>query len=242
MAIIRHGPAPEDHYSLIPNGLVRNPDISLPAKGLYLYLRSHREGWEMSGERIAQAVGVSRMTVNRYLVDLEEAGYLVREQTTGEDGTFKSSCYTVLCTPLIKNESTEEPCNKSPYTEKPVNGEMLQHKKTNSSKKTNPKEDQAPQPPEGAHRLPDDWRPSQDLIADLLKKHPGVDLASEATKFRDYWHQAAGATSVKKDWDKAFRNWVRKAKPSWQDKRNAELAQAEAWSPRTGIIDQEAPF
>ena len=52
MAVIRHGPAPEDHYSMVSNELARDPNISLQAKGIYLYLRSHREGWAMSTERI----------------------------------------------------------------------------------------------------------------------------------------------------------------------------------------------
>ena len=67
MAVFRHGPKIEDHYSQIPNDLARSPDISLAAKGLYTYLSSHREGWAMSTERVGEALGVHRNTIAKYV-------------------------------------------------------------------------------------------------------------------------------------------------------------------------------
>lgn len=231
MAIIRHGPAPEDHYSLIPNCVARDENLTLQAKGIYLYLRSHREGWQMSTERIGDALNVHRDTVAKYVKELEATGYLQRERTHSDGGQFEGMAYVLNTSPLRKNTDN----GKTPLLVNTASGDSRQHKKTNSSKKTNPKEDQA-------HRLPDAWQPSQSVLDKLSEKHPGIDLMGEATKFRGYWHEATGARAKKKNWDLAFGNWVSKAKPSWQDKRNAQLAQAEAWSPRTGIIDQEAPF
>ena len=132
MAIIRHGPAPEDHYSLVPNSLARSSDLTLQAKGLYVYLRSHREGWEMSTERIAQALGVSRDTIAKYVQELENAGYLERGQIQTGDGKFSSAVYTLHVQPLPKKPDN----GKNPSTVNTVNGNFRQHKKTNSFKKT----------------------------------------------------------------------------------------------------------
>ena len=107
MAVIKHGPAPEDHFSLIANDFARDPRISLRTKGVYLYLRSHRDGWSMSVDRIAEALEVSRRTVTSAVTELEEHGYLVREQTTGERGRFGASNYMVLSQPLVNSPSAE---------------------------------------------------------------------------------------------------------------------------------------
>lgn len=132
MAVIRHGPSPEDHYSLTPNGLARDPALSLQAKGLYVYLRSHREGWEMSTERIGEALGIGRNTVSKYAAELEDAGYLVRENVHDERGLFSGVAYILNTSPLHKNTDN----GKMPHPVNAARGESVQHKKTNSFKKT----------------------------------------------------------------------------------------------------------
>ena len=159
MAVIKHGPSPEDHFSLISNSIARNPNITLKTKGVYIYLRSHREGWSMSTERIAEALNVSRATIGRAVNELIEHGYLVREQSRGEGGMFGSSDYIVMSEPLVKNDTTDDsPCVKTPHTVNADNGVLTQHKKTNSSKKTiEDKEDNPPLPPKGASDPFDEW-------------------------------------------------------------------------------------
>lgn len=140
MAVISHGPAPEDHYSMVSNDLARDPDVSLQAKGLYLYLRSHREGWSMSTERIAEALGVHRNTVSKYVQELERSGFLVRDYSHSESGTFDGMKYVLLSQPLHKNTDNGV-LPRAVFTGR---GENVQHKKTNSFKKTKPlKEDQS---------------------------------------------------------------------------------------------------
>lgn len=159
MAVIKHGPSPEDHFSLVSNSIARNPNITLKTKGVYLYLRSHLEGWSMSTERIAEALNVSRATIGRAVNELIEHGYLVREQSRGDGGMFGSSDYIVMSEPLVKNDTTDDsPCVKTPHTVNADNGVLTQHKKTNSSKKTiEDKEDNPPLPPKGASDPFDDW-------------------------------------------------------------------------------------
>ena len=62
-----------------------------------------------------------------------------------------------------------------------------------------------------ATRLPDDWRPSEALVAWTLREAPGLDHERELARFRDYWHSAAGARGRKASWDATWRNWVRRA-------------------------------
>ena len=203
MAIIRHGPAPEDHYSLVSNELARDPSISLQAKGLYLYLRSHREGWSMSTQRIGEALGITRKTVAKYVQELERAGYLLREQSRPDSGEFGAMEYLILSAPLGKNTDN----GNLPPTVFTGSGNFTQHKKTNSYKKTSSlKKTKTP-------ALSNDWRPTAEQWSKLKEKHEGKDIDSELEKFRD-WH--IEKKSQYKDWNRAFDNWLKRARPSRQ--------------------------
>ena len=203
MAIIRHGPAPEDHYSLVSNELARDPSISLQAKGLYLYLRSHREGWSMSTERIAEALGVARKTVTKYVQELEAAGYLEREQAHVPGGDFGSMLYTLHSLALGKKGANA----KRAHAPNSARAESTQHKKTNSYKKTSSlKKTKTP-------ALSNDWTPTADQWSKLKEKHEGKDIDSELEKFRG-WH--IEKKSQYKDWNRAFDNWLKRARPSKQ--------------------------
>ena len=203
MAIIRHGPAPEDHYSLVSNELARDPSISLQAKGLYLYLRSHREGWSMSTERIGEALGIHRNTVSKYVQELEEAGFLVRDYSHSGKGTFDGMEYTILSEPLHKNTDNGV-LPRAVFTGR---GKSVQHKKTNSFKKTNvSKKTKTP-------ALDSSWRPTADQWSKLKEKHEGKDIEVELEKFRD-WH--IEKKSQYKDWNRAFDNWLKRAYPARQ--------------------------
>ena len=137
MAVIRHGPAPEDHYSMVSNELARDPNISLQAKGIYLYLRSHREGWAMSTERIGDALGVHRNTIGKYVTELSNAGYLIKDQAKDEFGKFAGSDYVLMSSPVAQKSGNGQPCTNSRAAGFTGSGDIVQHKKTNSFKKTN---------------------------------------------------------------------------------------------------------
>lgn len=63
-------------------------------------------------------------------------------------------------------------------------------------------------------RLPADWQPPWELIAQMQAEFPTVsknEWIIENRKFKDYWGGVAGARGVKLDWDGTWRNWMRKA-------------------------------
>ena len=206
MAVIRHGPAPEDHYSLVSNELARDPDISLPAKGLYLYLRSHREGWAMSTERIGEALGGHRNTIAKYVKELDEAGYLKKERVKDELGKYEGIEYVIHSMPLHKKDAVDSHCTKTRRAVKAGGGDIVQHKKTNSFKKNNDlKEDY------GASRISDDFYPKN--FDALAKKYPSLDLDSVLEEFKSYWLSNTTAKAKKKDWDRTFAVWCSRQKP-----------------------------
>jgi len=68
-------------------------------------------------------------------------------------------------------------------------------------------------------RLPEDWTLTDALAALGAKARKdaempeltAVEMRTEGEKFRDYWHSASGAKSMKLNWEGAWRNWCRNA-------------------------------
>lgn len=100
MAVIKQGPRPEDHYTLIPNSLSRNPDIPPRAKAVYLYLRSVEDGGKEDSRSISSALGVGRDIVACALRDLEKFGYLTRSQRMVNGQAFGEAVYEILSTSI----------------------------------------------------------------------------------------------------------------------------------------------
>lgn len=144
MAVFKQGPRPEENFVMISNELARNPEISIEAKGIYMFMRSHRDGWNMTVVRIANAVGVSKGRAAKYINELIDTGYIVRSQSSGQGGRFGEIEYLILTSPRLKNPDTVDPSTAKPDTgNRPT-------KEDYSSKKTSSKEDQSPKGDDGA--------------------------------------------------------------------------------------------
>lgn len=153
MSVIRRINRPADAYTMISNEFVRDDRLSLKARGLGAWLMSHADGWETSVAAVARAVGAGREQVRSALAELEEHGYLRREQTRAEDGTLGHALYLVQCTPFPDEPAGE---NRERETGITVSRSRVPgpHKKTNS-KKTNEKTNSPPGGDDASAAAPD---------------------------------------------------------------------------------------
>lgn len=83
-------------------------------------------------------------------------------------------------------------------------------------------------------RLSEDWRPTLETMTWSRSCADRVDITNEWAKFQDYWMSKAGAGARKVDWDRTWKNWLRKA-----------AADAQRWtaprpSPRAQRLDATA--
>lgn len=63
-------------------------------------------------------------------------------------------------------------------------------------------------------RLPDDWKPSAHLLAWATEKRPDLtpsEIQDETENFLEFWTNTQGTKAEKRDWDRAFQTWMRKA-------------------------------
>lgn len=137
MARILQGAAPEDHYTLIPNELARSADIPARAKAVYIFLKSHRDGWHITTERVGKSLGLSKNTVSKALQDLELSGWVRRIQNRTDAGEFAGWDYEVLSYPAQPGEEAADPDlpdTKNAVSQKVGHGEP--HTKNAVSQKT----------------------------------------------------------------------------------------------------------
>lgn len=85
-----------DHYTQVPNALLRNPKLSIKAKGLWSWMASHQEGWRTSQKRMAAELGCGVDAIRTGLQELIEHGWLARTLTNNPDGSGRFCGYTYV--------------------------------------------------------------------------------------------------------------------------------------------------
>lgn len=121
MPIIRSRHTFDEQFTTIPNAWVRDPRITLKAKGLLVQLMSHSPGWAVTIRSLADANGCGRDLITSAISELEKCGYLIRRQERTENGQFGETVW-----------QTSEPGTDSPSPENPA-PENPAYKNTNYS-------------------------------------------------------------------------------------------------------------
>lgn len=106
----RHG------FTMVPNSAF-DGSLPLSAIGLYSFMLSRPDDWDFSISGMATCLGVGRDAVRSALVKLEEAGFLIREQSHNEKGLFSGNVYVLYDEknpPLLEKPLTDKPSTENP--------------------------------------------------------------------------------------------------------------------------------
>ena len=137
---IRRGVMAGDQFTQIANALFRDSRISFKAKGLFGYISTHRDGWQITVANLARHGRERVDAVTTGLEELEHHGFLLRERDRNTDGTLGQALYFITDLPALQNPSSQpesgypglaEPVLADPGTKNTI------VKKTNKQK-TNP--------------------------------------------------------------------------------------------------------
>lgn len=117
-----------DHFTIVANDAARDRRLSLKARGLLLYLLSHKDGWTLSIDRLARQMDEGKAAIRGAVQELETVGYLTREQTRGQDGQTSHSVWLVTdsppsVSPSAENRTTE---NRTTLEEHPLEDDHLE--------------------------------------------------------------------------------------------------------------------
>jgi len=119
MPIIRTRHKFEDHFTTIPNAWIRDPRLSLKAKGLLAQLMSHSPGWSVTIRSLAEANGCGKDLVASAISELERFGYLTRRQERSDDGRFSETVWQTS-DPIADKPSPENPVSDNPDNKKTI--------------------------------------------------------------------------------------------------------------------------
>lgn len=67
-------------FTVIPNSVINNSELSWKAKGVFAYLASKPDGWQFSAKRISNSGNEGVRSIQSSLRELEKFGYLSRKK------------------------------------------------------------------------------------------------------------------------------------------------------------------
>jgi hypothetical protein len=139
MPLIRGHHTFDDQFVQIPNAWMRDNRLSLKARGLLAQIMTHREDWSLSINRLAQDNGEGKHAIRAAIAELEQFGYLVRDQIN--DKRFGEAVWVTTDPsndPLADNPLSENPLSENQTTKN--NTQLEEHLEEEHSKNTKAKE------------------------------------------------------------------------------------------------------
>lgn len=110
-------------YTVMSNHHLRNPVLSLKAKGLLSLMLSLPDNWDYTLAGLAKISVEGKDAIRAAIQELEQAGYVERRQTRDENGKLAGNEYIIRETPvspLSENPTTDNPSTEKPSTENPT--------------------------------------------------------------------------------------------------------------------------
>lgn len=177
-------------FTVIRNSIFKDKTLSVKAKGMACQLLSLPPTWDYSVRGLVGLSSDGEASIRSALSELEEAGYLRREQNR-EEGKFGKSVYVI--TDMLKRE---KPCVENPLAEIPSAGNHAQYntKELNTNKSNTKRYRFVP--------------PTVEEVQDYINEK-GYKV--NAQRFVDYYSSKGwtiGRNSPMKDWRAAVRTWA----------------------------------
>ncbi len=111
-------------FTILQNGMLRDPRLSLKTKGLFAVMLSKPGSWEFSIAALSREVGAGKDAIRTSLQELIDAGYLERDKQSHDGGgKFGGSVYVLheeSASPLAGFPTTVEPTTVEPSTAEPT--------------------------------------------------------------------------------------------------------------------------
>ena len=96
----------ENNYTRVSNHYLRDNSLSFKAKGLLTLMLSLPEDWDYTIAGLSQFTADGRVSIASTIRELEEHGYIRRNQMRGENGAFAQNEYWIYEVP----QTGEPPC------------------------------------------------------------------------------------------------------------------------------------
>ncbi|MGW1037398.1 hypothetical protein ACWD4Z_35055 [Streptomyces antibioticus] len=106
-----------DQFTQIANGLFRDSRLSFKAKGIFGYVSTHRDGWQVTLAHLVAVGPDGREAIRAGLRELERYGYLIRERLRRPNGTLGDVVYSITDRPAATLDTVLREANLVPATD-----------------------------------------------------------------------------------------------------------------------------
>lgn len=194
---IERGYMAADRFTQVSNTLARDKRLSRKARGLFLEIASHRDGYGLTVEALVRSGPEGRDAIMTGLKELERYGYLERHQERDARGRLGTAVYRITDSPrqaappkaIAQENSSSRPSSENPTTDEPTSDEPMPGRpepKKNKIKKTN-RQKTKPSPPSASHAdaparehgatAPS---PGTSLLLEIAAREPRLAIGGEA--------------------------------------------------------------
>lgn len=205
----------EANFTIVPNQVIYNRDLSSDARFLWLYLRSHKVGYALGYRQMSLELGWSEVTVRKHLTALKDAGLVDVQPSRDGSRNGKLSIRLLLNPQPIIFEGSKSEGSKSMGLNKTKEPNKTKNLTNTLSRAT---------------RIPEDFTPTTEMLEWAQEVRPDLDAKLSTEKFKNYWEsKSTGATKL--DWGKTWRNWILNERKipqptyrmTWADQSKAEI-------------------
>ena len=109
----------ERDYTVINNTILKDTRISWKAKGLFCYLLSLPEDWNICMNDLQNRAKDGIDGLKSAVKELKEYGYLIQKRNKDEKGRFLKTVYIIVENPQVENPQVENPQVENPQVENP---------------------------------------------------------------------------------------------------------------------------
>ncbi len=113
-------------FTIIPNQLINDTNLSRDARFLFVYLCSKPEDWKFYNKTIEKELCCSKDSRIKYSNELKKSGWMTIEQKKNRDGSWGENQVCLNPRPII---SDAVPNSKKAVTDKNGSGEITPHNK-----------------------------------------------------------------------------------------------------------------
>lgn len=113
--MIVRGRRPSDAYTVVPNAILTNTQLSWRARGVLAYILSKPDGWRTSAAHLAQQGPDGIYSIRKALTELEAAGHVERIRTQDRAGRWMTQ--TVVHESPLRADLRTSPKRDSPTSE-----------------------------------------------------------------------------------------------------------------------------
>ena len=128
------------NYTVMSNHHLRNPDLSLKAKGLLSQMLSLPEEWDYTLKGLSQINREGIDAIREAVRELERAGYVTRTRVRNEKGQLGAADYVIHEFPVPTKPTLENPTQGKPISENPTLENPMQENPTQLNKELSSKD------------------------------------------------------------------------------------------------------